>query len=91
MTLSSEALNKMTRSKLRYAIFRVKAGTQDQDHQAIYDSYADQLNEFGFDAEDFTKEWDISKINSKEIVTGKIARKYNREVSLFAVPGIPKE
>lgn len=76
----------MKRSEIRYAIFRVRAGTPDEKQQAIFDSYADQLSEFGFTAEDFTKEWDIDKNDFSQIVTGKIARSYNRDVPIVIPP-----
>lgn len=73
----------MTRTQIRYALFRCKAGTPDKSQLEILKSYQDQLDEYGLDITDFTVEWDISKENLSEIVTGKIARKYNQEKSLF--------
>lgn len=77
----------MKRSEIRYALFRCKAGTADEKQLAIFESYKPQLVEFDFTIEDFTKEWDVEKGDTSQIVTGKIARKYNQDRSLFAGDG----
>lgn len=81
----------MTRTQIRYALFRCKAGTPDKNHLEILSTYQEQLDEYGFDIMDFAKEWDISKTELSEIVTGKIARKYNQEKSLFSSDGKLKD
>lgn len=81
----------MTRTQIRYALFRCKAGTADPEHLEVLESYKTQLDEFGLDINDFTKEWDVSKTDTSEIVTGKIARKYNQDQSLFSSTGQLKE
>lgn len=81
----------MTRTQIRYALFRCKAGTPDKSQLEILKSYQEQLDEYGFDISDFTKEWDVSKEDLTEIVTGKIARKYNQEKSLFSPDGKLKD
>jgi hypothetical protein len=77
----------MNRTQIRYALFRCKAGTATKSQLKILDDYKSQLDEFGMDISDFTKEWDISKTDVTEVVTGKIARKYNQEQSLFSTTG----
>ena len=81
----------MTRSEIRYALFRCKAGTPDKEQSKILKQYKEQLDELGLDITDFTKEWDINKEDFSEIVTGKIARKYNQDQSLFSSTGKLKE
>lgn len=81
----------MTRIEIRYALFRCKAGTPDKEHTKVLKKYQEQLTELGLDISDFTKEWDVSKTNMDEIVTGKIARKYNQEQSLFSSTGQLKD
>jgi len=78
----------MKRSEIRYALFRCKAGTADDDQLEIFYSYEDQLKEYDFDISDFTKEWDIDKKDFSQIVTGKIAKKYNTPKSLFNETGV---
>ena len=77
----------MTRTQIRYALFRCKAKTQDEAQQLILDSYKDQLDEYGFSIDDFTNEWDIDKKELSQIVTGKIVKKYNQFNSLFSGDG----
>lgn len=77
----------MNRTQIRYALFRCKAGTADKSHLKVLADYLPQLEEFGMDISDFTKEWDVSKTDVTEVVTGKIARKYNQEQSLFSTTG----
>lgn len=77
----------MTRSKIRYALFRCKANTAEKEHNDILESFKTQLDEFGLDITDFTKEWDIDSKDTTQIVTGKIARNMNREKSLFSSDG----
>lgn len=81
----------MKRSEIRYALFRCKAGTQDEKQQAIFESYKDQLIDFDYGIEEFAREWDIDKSDSSLIVTGKLARKYNQETSLFTGEGKLKD
>lgn len=81
----------MNRSKIRYALFRCKAGTPDTEHTDVLATYQSQLDEYGFDVSDFAVEWDVSKTSLEEIVTGKIARKYNQDLSLFNGQGELKE
>lgn len=81
----------MNRVQIRYALFRCKAGTADKNQLKVLKSYQPQLDEFGLDISDFTKEWDVSKTDTAEIVTGKIARKYNQDQSLFSSTGQLKD
>lgn len=81
----------MKRSEIRYALFRCKAGTPDQTHLDILETYQSQLDELGLEVRDFTVEWDVHKTDLSEIVTGKIARKYNQPQSLFTGEGVLKE
>ena len=81
----------MKRSEIRYALFRCKAGTPDEKQQALFDSYKEQLAEFDYGIDEFAKEWDIDKSDTTLIVTGKLARKYNQETSLFTGEGKLKD
>lgn len=74
----------MKRSDIRYALFRCKARTADDVQTKIFETYRSQLDEYEFTIDDFTVEWDIDKTDNTQIVTGKIARKYNQDVSLFS-------
>ena len=73
----------MTRSQIRYALFRCKAGTSDKEQEEILASYQKQLDEFELTIDDFTTEWDVDKKDTTQIVTGKIAKSYNKIQPLF--------
>ena len=81
----------MKRSDIRYALFRCKAGTQTKEQQEIFDAFKEQLEEFDYGIEEFAKEWDVDKSDVSLIVTGKLARKYNQETSLFTGEGKLKD
>lgn len=82
----------MKRSEIRYALFRCKAGTQDGSQQKLFDDvFKPQLEEFGYGIEEFAKEWDVDKSDTTLIVTGKLARKYNQDTSLFTGEGKLKD
>ena len=77
----------MTRSQIRYALFRCKAGTPEDKHRSIYEFYLNDVSEYGFDATDFSVEWDVDKADFSKIVTGKTVKKYIAELT----KNIPKE
>jgi hypothetical protein len=81
------AIDGMTRSKIRYALFRCKAGTPTNEHLNIYSFYLQDVSEYGLDSTDFSIEWDIDKNDFSKIVTGKIVKKYISDLNKL----IPKE
>jgi hypothetical protein len=72
----------MTRTQIRYAIFRCKSGTPTKEHEEIFATYSDQLAEFGFTLDDFTTEWDVHKKDLDQIVYGKVAKAYNKNIPI---------
>jgi hypothetical protein len=84
-----EQIKKMKRGEIRYAIFRIKAGTGSDDQLDTFSFYEEQLSSFGYDVFDFTSEWDIDKADNTNIVTGRVAKRYNKDTSLF-VDGVTK-
>lgn len=82
----------MKRSQIRYSLFRCKAGTPALEHQQLFDeTYASLIAEEGLTIEDFAVEWDVDKKDPTQIVTGKTARKYNADQSLFNSTGELKD
>lgn len=81
----------MKRSEIRYALFRCKSNTPSEDQIALFASYSEQLKPFDYGIEEFAREWDIDKSDTSLIVTGKLARKYNQETSLFTSEGTLKD
>jgi len=81
----------MTREQIRYSMQRVKSENCDKEHQAVFDSYKSQLDEFELTIKEFTIEWDIDKNKPFAIVTGRPVRKLNKELSLFGSDGKLKE
>lgn len=81
----------LPRSRIRYCIYRCKGGTAEQYHLDVLSSYQSQLDELDLTLEEFTIEWDIDKKDVTQIVTGKIVRKMNRDISLFTGEGKLKE
>jgi hypothetical protein len=77
----------MTRTQIRYALFRCKAGTADKSQLKILESYQSQLKEFDMNISDFTLDWDVSPKDLSEIVIGKEAKKLNKDKSLFTGDG----
>lgn len=72
----------MKRSEIRYALYRCKNNCASEEHMNIFSFYKDQLAPYGFDIEDFAilGGWDISKIDTTQIVTGKTVMKYIDEL-----------
>jgi hypothetical protein len=62
--------NKLTRSQIRYAIFRVRTGNATEEHHEIYAPYAEKLEIHGLDMTSFTRLWDIDPENPSRIVFG---------------------
>ncbi len=75
----------MTRSQIRYALFRCKAGTPDKEHEEVLATFKSQLDEYGFDISDFTTEWDVDKKDTSQIVTGKIVKQYQKQINAQVV------
>jgi hypothetical protein len=71
----------MTRSQIRYALYRCKAGTHTDEHLKVFQLYKPQLDEFEFTASDFAVDWDVDKKNLANIVTGATVKKYIRELN----------
>lgn len=72
----------MTRSQIRYALFRCKAGTPDELHERILATYLPDLQEIGLDINSFAVDWDVSKEDPKYFVTGHMVRLYNIDVPI---------
>ena len=62
-------------------LFLIK-GNGDEDHESILSYYKDQLEDVGCDVHDFAEEdgWDVSKKDFTDVVTGKIVRKYIKDL-----------
>ena len=84
MTQTIASIKNIKRRELRYALFRVKAGTADETQLSIFDFYQQMISEFGYEIADFTFEWDIDKADVSNVVTGRVAKRYNQDRSLFA-------
>lgn len=81
--LNDEDILSMPRKSIRYAIFRCKGSpsvelSPTKEHTSILRYYQTQLDDFGFDENDFAElgGWDVSKLDTTEIVTGKTVKKY---------------
>lgn len=72
----------MTRSQIRYALFRCRAGTPSELHEHVLATYQPELREIGLDIDSFTVDWDVSKEDPKYIVTGHMVRLYNRNTPI---------
>jgi hypothetical protein len=72
----------MTRSQIRYALFRCKAGTPSEVHERVLTTYLPELQEIGLDVDSFTVDWDVSMEDPKYIVTGHMVRLYNRNIPI---------
>ena len=72
----------MTRSQIRYALYRCKAGTPNEAHEHILATYAPELQEMGLGIDSFAVEWDVSMEDPKYLVTGHWVRKYNQNIPI---------
>lgn len=61
----------MTRSDIRYALFRCRSGNAEPGHIAVLQQYNPAMVKLKLDLHDFSEEWDINDIAPFDgIVTG---------------------
>jgi hypothetical protein len=87
------AITGKTRSEIRYALYRVKTGNPDSQHEAIYDHYQTRLDKMGLGPAEFAERWDVKKEDTDALVAGAMVAVYNEEIhaSLFDEEGALKE
>jgi hypothetical protein len=80
--LHDEDILNMRRSDIRYALYRCKKGNGVTEHKLILAYYQDQLDDVSCDISDFaeTDGWDVNKKDFTDVVTGKIVRKYIKDL-----------
>ena len=80
--ITEDDILSMARSDIRYALYRCKRGNPDSKHKAIYKYYKDTVEEIGLGIEDFASEdgWDVNKKDNTDVVTGKLVRKYIKDL-----------
>jgi len=87
--LTAEEIISKPRSEIRYALGRILSGNAETKHQQIFEFYRPNIEKYGLNMHEFTVDWDISKDDWRNIVSGHIVRKYQEELnaSLFTADG----
>ncbi|MGZ8924260.1 MAG: hypothetical protein ACXW2E_00120 [Nitrososphaeraceae archaeon] len=83
----------LTRSDIRYALYRNRSGNPDKNHIEIFKQYQDKLNELGMSISTFADEWDIGVQDPSDLVVGHLLTPLKEKVnsSLFDIYGKVKE
>jgi len=83
----------MTRSEIRYALFRCRSGNPDAEHREIYSGYATELSTHGLSIADFPQTWDVGMEDPTVIISGILLTPLKAKVdgSLFDDDGNLKE
>lgn len=69
-------ISELTRSEIRYALFRCKSGNPSDVHLDIFNVYKPLLEDHEFGIENFNDKWDISKEDVNKVVFGKTVKEY---------------
>jgi hypothetical protein len=86
-------VSKLSRSEVRYAIFRHRSGNAEAEHEHVYAYYAEKLKPYDLDFTSFTIEWDVSPTDNTVIVSGLDLKPLQAKVedSLFNEDGSLKD
>lgn len=89
IALTSEQILAKPRSEIRYALGRIVSGNAEGRHKEIFEFFRPNIEKYGLQMHEFTVDWDVSKDDWRNIVSGHIVRKYQEELnaSLFASDG----
>lgn len=63
-------LTTLTRTEIRYALYRCRSGGPDPIHVEVLDFYSDLLKEYGMSISEFPDAWDVGVKNPLELVSG---------------------
>lgn len=87
--LTADQILAKPRSEIRYALGRMVAGNPEGRHKQIYEFYRPTLEQYELKMYEFSVDWDLSKDDWRNIVSGHIVRKYQEELnaSLFTTDG----
>lgn len=86
-----EQIQKLTRSEIRYALFRSRSGNPETDHNEILSFYSQRLEKYNLPISEFGENWDISPENNADIVSGHVVYMLQKENStLFDEEGNEK-
>ena len=86
-------LTKMTRSEIRYALYRNRSGGPDKAHKEVLNFFSKDLKMYGMTISEFPDAWDVGINNPLELVSGHqlIPLKAKITDSLFNEDGTVKE
>lgn len=82
-------LTTLTRTEIRYALYRCRSGGPDKNHNDVLKFFASDLKTFGMTISEFPDAWDVGINNPLEIVSGHLLLplKAKIEASLFDEDG----
>lgn len=83
--MTHETIINITRSNLRYALFRVRSGNPDDSHNEIYNYFKPRLNNYKLEIKDFSEEWDLDKVDPRNIISGHVVRLHNEELKSLTI------
>ena len=85
-------LTKLTRSEIRYALYRCRSGGPDKAHKDVMKHFSADLTEYGMVISDFPTAWDVAVDNPLQIVSGHmlLPLKAKVDASLFNEDGTLK-
>lgn len=86
-------IKKLSRSDIRYALYRCRTGNPEAQHAEIFKFYKTILDQYGLTITDFPNEWDIAIKIPTEIVSGHLLKPIKDKIneSLFDEDGTLKE
>lgn len=86
-------ISHLTRSQIRYALYRCRSGGPEKEHKAVYNHFNKDLKAYGMSISEFPDAWDVGVENPLELVSGHhlIPLKAKIEESLFNEDGTVKE
>lgn len=92
LAYTADEVKALSRSSVRYALFRRRSGLPDAKHLAVINYYAPRIEKYNLQWSDFSDMWDLSKDNHLDIVSGHVVYIYKEESkSLFNEDGTLKE
>lgn len=86
-------LTTLTRSEIRYALYRCRSGGPEKKHKDVLSFFAPDLKSFGMTISTFPDEWDVGMENPLELVSGHLLIPLKAKItdSLFNEDGTVKE
>lgn len=91
--LSDDEVQKLGRSKIRYALHAYRLGNINGETSPVINYYKPRLDQYKLLSSEFGVDWDVAQDDPRNIVSGHIVRMYNEVLnsSLFNEDGSEKD